>query len=351
MATAELPRGVAVVLLNYRGAADTLACLDSLLAQDRLFERLFICDNASPDDSWDRLHAGLRAREPALTAARARAGWGERPAWAASRADRSAHDPAAQAAWVVLHDNQANGGFAAGNNAGLRLALADPAVGYFWLLNNDTELPAGTLNALLAAAAARPDVDLWGNTVAYHHDPDRVQALGGGQMNRWTAETRHIGAFASRAGWSPGEPVVAKVEAQLDYALGASMFATRRWLQQVGLLSEDYFLYYEELDWALRGRRLGLRIGFAPAAVVLHKEGATIGTDPGGGSPLSVHHLHRSRTIFVRKHFGVPMLLASTFRSGWQATKHLLKGRSALAKAALQGTWGGFRARAAKGTA
>ncbi len=331
----DVARGVAVVLLNYRGAADTLACVDSLLAHGRLFDRLVICDNASPDDSWLRLCDGLAQREPALADARQRACLATRELWATARRDQL---PAAHLdAWVLLIDNQANLGFAAGNNVGLRVVQSDPQIGYFWLLNNDTELPTQSLQALLDAAAERPEIDLWGCTVVYHAQPGQVQALGGGHMHPRTAETRHIGAFRPVTKLRGDAAEVAEVEAEMDYALGASMLATRRWLDQVGLLGEDYFLYYEELDWALRGRRAGMRIGYAPAAVVLHKEGASIGTAPGGGSPLSVYHLNRSRGIFVRKHFGMQMWVLASARAVWQATKLLLRLRWPQGKAAMQG--------------
>lgn len=333
----EIKDGVAVVLLNYRGAGDTLACLDSLLAHGQLFDRLFICDNASPDDSWSRLKDGLAQREASMATARRQAGLPERRLWSDTTRDVLAAGSADPESWIVLIDNQANLGFAAGNNVALRVALQDRSVGFFWLLNNDTELPTSTLQCLLAAALMRPEVDLWGATVVYHDQPDVVQALGGGSMNARTAETRHIGAFRRTETLRGDADQVRAVEAEMDYALGASMLVTRRWLDRVGLMAEDYFLYYEELDWALRGKRAGLQLGYAPDAVVWHKEGASIGTAPGGGSPLSVFHLNRSRAIFVRKFFGLSVIWFSTLRSLWQIAKYILKGRLALALAATRG--------------
>lgn len=341
---ASEPVGVGVVLLNYCGVADTLACLDTLLASDEPFVRLVICDNASPDGSLALLRAGLLARVDAMAMAAARHGMARAQHWA--EGDRTAVNAQNVAdAWVLLVDNQDNRGFAAGNNVGLRWLQSVPAVTHFWLLNNDTEVPAGTLGALRSAIKARPDVDLWGGTVLYHHDPDCVQALCGGALNRRTAETRHLGAFTRRADVPQGGAALALVEAEADYALGACMVVSRRWLAQAGLLCEDYFLYYEELDWATRGRKSGLRIGYAPEVVVLHKEGATIGTAPGGGSPLSVRHLVRSRMIFVRLHLGLtvwPNVLWGVFK---QVLKLLLRRRVALAMAALAGLGDGIRAR------
>lgn len=329
--------GTAVLLLNFRGAADTLACLDSLLQQDRLFDRLAICDNASPDDSWAALQAGLRAREPVLAATLARGGRPAMAGWQASTRDEIDRLGRPPTAWVTLVDNQGNRGFAAGNNVGLRLLLRDPSIGHFWLLNNDTELQPDALRELQDAAAARPNIGLWGATVVYHDQPDTVQALAGGALNPRTSETRHVGAFLRRAEVPNTDDEVTAVEAQIDYALGACMFANRAWLEQVGLLSEDYFLYYEELDWATRGRAAGLRLGYAHRAVVFHKEGASIGTAPGGGSALSVFHLFRSRLIYCRKFGNGRQLVGAITRAAWQSIKFGLKGRLPLAWAGVRG--------------
>jgi GT2 family glycosyltransferase len=336
---------VGVVLLNYGGSADTLACLDSLLAQQRLPARVVIVDNHSPGGDLQRLRQGLGARSAALEAAAARSPLPAAQAWAEGRRDALEATPAAPRAWLSLVDNGENGGFAAGNNTGLRLLLREPALTHAWLLNNDTLVPEDCLAALLAAAAARPAVGLWGATVLDAHAAGgRVQALGGGGMRPRTAETFHLGAFEGRASVPRTPEAVADIESRMAYVLGASLFATRAWLERVGLLAEDYFLYYEELDWAWRGRRHGLALGYAPAAVVHHKEGATIGTAPEGGSALSVYHLHRSRMIFCRKHLGLGVLVGSAAAALRDAVRHGLRGRGRLVLPLLRGTWAGLRA-------
>ncbi|MBI5334959.1 MAG: glycosyltransferase family 2 protein [Burkholderiales bacterium] len=329
------------MLLNYRGWRDTLACVESLLVSTRGFCRLVICDNASPDDSWLRLQEGLTALlgQHAHTLAH----W-----WPAAAGGLLQCGTQAQlsAGWrpdapVVLVDNQSNGGFAAGNNVGLRLLLQDPAVTWFWLLNNDTEVAADALAQLVRCARQRPEVGLWGATVLYHHKPHEVQALAGGAMRRWSAETWHLGAFES---WQPPSPArVQAIEARMDYVLGASMFASRAWLEDVGLLDERYFLYCEELDWAMRGRGRHA-LGWAASAVIHHKEGASIGTDPDGGSPLSVFHLMRSRMIFARLRLPAWRRAVVAVAGLRTVARFLAKRRWALARSALSGARAGWSA-------
>jgi GT2 family glycosyltransferase len=344
-ARAAEPWPVAVVLLNYRGWRDTLACVASLMRLDRGPQQIIVCDNASPDDSLDRLDAGLRQVLQASGDAWTRWG-GEAQRWRLERLSRTqVTDGRHSDAALVLLDNGANLGFAAGNNPGLALALRQTSSQWFWLLNNDTEVEGRCLSASMEAARERPEVDLWGATVVDHDDMDRIQALAGGGLDLRTARTWHLHAFEHLGGRAPTAVAsVEEVEARLGYVLGASMLASRRWLERVGPLDERYFLYCEEIDWAQRGRRAGLRIGWAPQALVAHKEGASIGTDPSGGSLLSVHHLMRSRIIFSRLHLGWPRLGSVLAAGLWQATKYALKRRPATARSCLAGMIAGLRA-------
>lgn len=61
----------------------------------------------------------------------------------------------------------------------------------------------------------------------------------------------------------------------MDYVVGASMFVRKTFIEEVGYMSEDYFLYFEELDWILRGKACGWNIGYIPEAIVFHKEGGS----------------------------------------------------------------------------
>lgn len=339
--------GVAIVLLNYHGWRDTLACVDSLFAMHTPFDRLVICDNGSTDGSLEHLRRVLSERLSGYANVWRR--WGRLDALHFVEIDRRAIEAGAScAAPIVVVDNQRNLGFAAGNNVGLRLLQRNPSIGYFWLLNNDTEVRPDALAALRTAVNHRPQVGLWGCTVVYHDQPDRVQALGGGIVNRFTAETRHLHAFQSVQEIRNDAAFVTAIEAEMSYVLGASMFATREWIERVGLLSERYFLYYEELDWAERGRGV-LPLGYAPDCVILHKEGASIGTDPAGGSPLSLRHLHTSRLLYARRFFPkylLPLVLLNAIK---QPIKLALKGRFKPALAVCQGMLTGLKGRHANG--
>lgn len=279
---------VLVVLLNWRNAADTIACIESLLQSRQQSFRVVVCDNRSGDGStdaflhWAAAHVGTasqRLLQPGDTA------------------DVVAREFAHQVVWL---DTGANAGFAAGNNAGLRAAQHRNDWRYAWILNNDCTVAPDAMDHLLARMAADPTIGICGATLVYADSRSRVQAWGGAVHNRWTGRAKHLGHLADPAAL----PLAADVEPRMSYVCGASMFVCRQYLETVGLMAEDYFLYFEEIDWALRGRGR-FRLGYAPSAVVYHKEGASIGTnsDTRKTSALADKYLFRNRLKFTARHY------------------------------------------------
>lgn len=306
------------VVLNWNGWRDTLGCVLSLLRAEPAPGRIVVCDNGSTDDSLPRLQAALRAAAGDGLQCTDRAG-----------ADRA--DAAAARLWLVA--NGANLGYAGGNNVGLRLALRDPACSHVWILNNDTEVAPDALARALERMAAQPGIGLCGSTLVYAHDRQTVQAWGGSAHSRWTGRTRHLGA-QGRLADVPADPTA--VEARMACVVGAAMLVRREWLETVGLMTEDYFLYFEEMDWAARATgRFGL--GWAPRSIVFHKEGASIGTRAHGGSPLSMYYLFRNRLRFAWR-FHRAFMPAVLLATAWDIAKLAARARWPQVGAALRGS-------------
>jgi GT2 family glycosyltransferase len=315
-----MPPHVVIVVLNWNHAEDTLACVASLRALDYGNASIVVCDNASAANDVTRLRDGLAAG-PGLREAHADAdpGWGQPLALAAGD--------------VVLLHTGANLGFAGGVNRGLRLALAQPAMAYAWVLNNDTLVDPQALDALVRRAAEDPRIGLCGSTLVYEGRREQVQALGGSRYLPWRGRSLAIGAFSATCDVPAGPEAV---ERQMSYVVGASMLVSRRFLEAVGPMDESYFLYSEEHDWAHRGVRAGFRLGWAPRSVVFHKQGATIGSAPEGGSRLSLFYLYRNKAIFAARHSAARLPVVLCWLA-WDALKFLLKGHPAKATAAFGG--------------
>jgi hypothetical protein len=262
-----------------------------------------VCDNASPDDSLARLRAWAEGRLDAwVPPGNPLRGYSFPPhskpiryvEYGRGEAERGG-DPGADAPLVLVRTG-GNLGFAGGNNVGLRYALAR-GFDAVWLLNNDTVVRPDTLPAMLEEMRRDPRVGIVGSTLLYYHDPDTVQAWGGASYNPWLALPRHVGASRPAA-----QPVdAAAVERRLSYITGASMLVSAAFLREVGLMSEDYFLYFEEIDWATRnaGR---FRLAYAPESVVFHREGGSIGAHGRTKPALADYHFMRNRILYTRKY-------------------------------------------------
>lgn len=264
----------AIILVNWNGRADTVECLESLMRLESDAFRVIIIDNGSVDGSVEAFRQWAAAPEPATP---------DGPPWP-MLPPRRRHQPSLEVlrpyaadlsrtnARIIVVDTSENLGFAGGCNLGMRIALTDPDTHYFWLLNNDTVVAPDSLVRLADRATSRPDHGLIGSALLYYHRPDIVQGLGG-WMNVARGYSEHID-FGQPVAHMPTE---AEVESRMSYVMGASMLVRRDVFEQTGGMSERYFLYFEEPDWA---RRLppGVGQGVCLASRVYHKEGGSIGT-------------------------------------------------------------------------
>jgi GT2 family glycosyltransferase len=217
-----VPR-VLVIVLNWNGCDDTLSCLSSLEKLDYPNHEVVVVDNGSTDDSEVRI--------------------------------REAYPD------IVLLQTGRNLGFAGGNNVGIRYALGQGA-DYIWLLNNDTVVAPDALRTMVDVAMGDSDVGAVGSELYYMNEQDKIQAYGGGWVSLWSGRSRHYTARVP-----PDE---------LRYITGASLLLGHDILDQVGLLDERFFMYWEDADYAFRIREAGWKLAVAPECRVWHKESASL---------------------------------------------------------------------------
>jgi hypothetical protein len=244
-------RNVLVVLLNYRVPDMALACLEQLASQIPGHPgcQVALVDNASGDGSAERFAAAIEEN-----------GWQE---------------------WVSLVASPHNGGYAAGNNLAIRPALAnrDTAPDFFLLLNPDTLPRPGALEALYAFMVAHPDVGIAGSRL---EDADGTQHQSRYRFPNLASELEARLGFGlvSRmlAHWKTAQPLVAASH-EIDWVAGASMMVRREVFDQIGLLDECYFLYFEETDFCLRARKAGWRCWYVYESRVAHLASRSTGID------------------------------------------------------------------------
>src|SRR5262247_1180317 len=181
---------------------------------------------------------------------------------------------------VKIISGHGNVGYAGGNNRGAEWLLAQGA-DVLWILNPDTRVLPGNLRSVIDLAGA-------GAVLAATIRPDASPDFG--VTSTWTGRNRKSDGSDRRG---------------LSYSSGHSTVATAEAWNMVGGLCEDYFLFYEEADLALRCRKLGIATTVLPDLRVTHHEGRSTGasTDLRRKSMITYFHASRSCMIFFRQHY------------------------------------------------
>lgn len=239
-----------IILLTWNRWEDTEACLQSLLPVVNEHIRVLVVDNGSTDTTPEN----IRRRFPQFE----------------------------------IIENGSNLGFPAGNNVGIRNALAAGADSVI-LLNNDTVVDARFAEELVAAARRNPSAGMI-NSLIFFHDRPGIVWFAGGNISTWTGRSRHAGYLHEDHGQFTGD-------IQIDRPCACSLLLTRRFLETVGLMREGLFLYGEEIDWMLRARRLGFRCVLATRSKVWHKVSSSTKASP---HPVFFYYSTRNMLAVLR---------------------------------------------------
>jgi N-acetylglucosaminyl-diphospho-decaprenol L-rhamnosyltransferase len=239
---------VLTVIVNYRTPELTIDCLRSLVDQRRQVPglRVVVTDNASGDDSVERLEQFVRAER--------------------------------LQEWVNILPLPRNGGFAYGNNAAIRPALAgDQPPDYVLLLNPDTVVREGAIAILLQFLIDHPHIGMAGSRL---EDPDGMPQRSAFRFPTIAGEldkALRLGLVSRLLRSYIVAPPVPEHETETDWVAGASLLVRREVFDTIGLLDEQYFMYYEEVDYCWRARQAGWPCWYVPASRVVHLVGQASG--------------------------------------------------------------------------
>jgi len=253
---------VFIIILNWNGREDTLACLDSVRKINYANFEVVVVDNGSIDDSVKV----IRKTFPEV---------------------------------AVLETGE-NLGFAGGNNVGIRYALEQGAE-YLFLLNNDTVVDPQILGGFMDASSSIGQEGIFGAKIYYFAEPNKIW-YAGAKWNRKNSHFTHVGQDCMDDGKK------FNVFSATDYACGCALFVSANLLQRIGLLDEKYYLTFEETDLCYRAKKLGYESYFVPEAKVWHKVSTSFG---GGDSPLYSYFLMRNKLLWAKRNlpFSQRMLL------------------------------------------
>lgn len=255
---------LAIILINYNGWSDTIECIESIKQSEFKDYVIYLVDNASLDDSVVRLERYISKTKEK----------------------------------IVLIKSSVNLGFSGGNNLGIMEAKKDNRNNYFLLLNNDTLIEPSSLEELLKPFA-NERVDATIGKIYYAYEKTRLW-YAGGILNEKILKPIHIGFNELDEG-------LYNEQKEVSFATGCCVCLSRNCIETIGLWSEDYFLYEEDVDYSYRIARGGHKIIYVPKAIIYHKVSSSTAKT---GSLAELYQV-RNRLILIRKYkHGISALFA-----------------------------------------
>ena len=278
---------LSIITVNYNGYKDTCELIDSIPFDDSM--EVIVVDNASKENEANL----IQKRYPQVK---------------------------------VIRSEQ-NLGFAGGNNLGIKAAKGK----YLFLINNDTIFKDFSIQPLIDRLESKSQIGMICPKIRFIWGTNPIQFAGYTPLSKITVRNQSIGFGEEDQGqYETAHPT--------PYAHGAAMLIKREALGKVGLMPEDYFLYYEELDWSMMFTRAGYQIWYDPACTIYHKESQSTGQK----SPLRTYYITRNRLLLVKRNWhGIYKWLAYFYLFLIVGPRDLLifalKGRYDLTKAVYKG--------------
>ncbi|NLI74665.1 MAG: glycosyltransferase family 2 protein [Euryarchaeota archaeon] len=259
-----MSRKIAVAVVNWKRAADTLECLASLMNHSYYDLELIVVDNGSEDGSVEKI---------------------------------AEHFP--QVRLIALERNE---GYVVGINTAIKEALKnDPE--FVLIMNNDAVSTPYFLKPLIDIMDRRPQCGVAGPKILYY-DSDLIW-FGGGAYNKWLGYTKHQGM--DRAD-------IEDVERQVDYITGCAALIRSEVFQHIGLYDEEFTIYFEDLDLGLRAEAAGYESWYVPSSIVRHKVSASAGMiGENVLTPMRAYYYARNALLVIGKN-----------RKGIQATTSIM---------------------------
>lgn len=242
---------VTLVILNWNGRDDTLACLNSVAQIDYPNYAVVVADNGSSDGSVDAIRIACPS--------------------------------------VRIIENRTNLGFAAGNNSAIENALNSGA-DFVFLLNNDTVVDPGVVSAFVDAADQMPIGGVFGAKIYYYDNKETLWYAGG----YWDSRTLSFNEYGA------GEIDQGQFDVleETEWVIGCAMFVRAEVFRTIGLLEPSFFLNNEEIDFCSRAKRAGFSSVYVPGARLWHKVSVSFG---GEDSPLKEYFSARNRLLWARR--------------------------------------------------
>ena len=267
---------IAIIILNYKNSKDTIECVESLEKISYKNFEIIIVDNDSKDGSIELLKNHFKDKHAIL-------------------------------------DSKKNGGFAYGNNVGIKYALKNKA-DYILLINNDTTVEENFLDVLVETAEKDKTIGITTGLIMNYYDKNKVW-YNGGEID-WN---KFYGYHLNER----GNLSTLEEEKEITFATGCLMLIRKEIFNNVGLLPEEYFMYYEDVDFCAKVQNKGYKIVYNSNSKIYHKISASSGEEE---SPFAIEWNTRNRIKFYRKYKNISCGKRKNIFSVFFYTTRVLKG-------------------------
>lgn len=179
-----------------------------------------------------------------------------------------------------------NLGFAGGNNIGIKSSSGR----YLMLINNDTLIPDRSLPDLVKFMDDNPKIGAASPKILYLNPPNTIQFAGFTELSKYTLRNHGLGYNEPDSGQH-------NTPRKTAFIHGAAVIIRREVIKECGFMPEEYFLYYEEIDWSYRIREKGYELWYFPGTKIIHKESQSIGKNSG----IKVFYMTRNRLLLAKR--------------------------------------------------
>lgn len=249
----ELPL-VSIILVNYNTSFITLECIKSIINNDYQNFKIIVVDNNSSSEDYNNITKNAKLF------------------------DRD----------IFLFRNKMNTGFASACNIGIDIAIQNQS-DFVLLLNNDTIAKGTFLEELMNFAQSRKKLCVTSSIILYSDPPHNVWFAGG-----------HISKIRASGFHKKSISHIDDLGFETEFLSGCCMLLPASVIERVGKLSEEYFLYIEDVDYCTRLKNNGIKMFVVPSSVIYHKVNATTGKY---SSHLPLYYNSRNRLYFSKKYF------------------------------------------------
>lgn len=290
---------VSIIILNWNGWKDTVECLESLYQIEYVNYEVIVIDNHSEDNSIEKIkeycNGNLNVKSEFFQYKQ-----NNKPIKVFEYSEDELKDPIDEFKEIrsdkkiILIKNDSNYGFAEGNNIGIRFALKNLDSKYILLLNNDTVVNKYFLEEMIKASKS-PNIGVVGPKIYYYdyNGKKDVTNFEGGKISFLKGEVAHISNKKN-----------VKNPQAVDYIEGSCFLIRKDVIKTVGLLDDEYFLYWEETDWCTRINKAGYKLLYVPQAKIWHKV-------PLSTSKTNLYYMTKNRFLFIKKNSEKLQILSS----------------------------------------